>query len=85
MRIGKILSAAAACAVLATGVAACGSDDNGGSSGDSKLKVAMVLPGPINDKGFNQSGYDGLKQCEADGAEINYQEKTPVPDFEKAF
>jgi len=85
VRIGKILSAAAACAVLATGVAACGSDDNGGSSGDSKLKVAMVLPGPINDKGFNQSGYDGLKQCEADGAEINYQEKTPVPDFEKAF
>jgi basic membrane protein A len=45
----------------------------------------MVLPGPINDKGFNQSGYDGLKQCEADGAQINYQEKTPVPDFEKAF
>jgi basic membrane protein A len=45
----------------------------------------MVLPGPINDKGFNQSGYDGLKQCETDGAQINYQEKTPVPDFEKAF
>jgi len=85
VRIGKILGAVAACAVLASGVAACGSDDDGGSSGDSDIKVAMVLPGPINDKGFNQSGYDGLKQCEADGAQINYQEKTPVPDFEKAF
>jgi len=45
----------------------------------------MVLPGPINDKGFNQSGYEGLKECEKAGAEITYQEKTPVPDFVKAF
>ena len=47
--------------------------------------VAMVLPGPINDKGFNESGYAGLKECEAEGAQITYQEKTPVPDFTKTF
>jgi basic membrane protein A len=76
----------AMCSVLALGLVACGSDDNGDSGGGSgDVKVAMVLPGPINDEGFNQSGYDGLKECEADGASISYQEKTPVPDFVKAF
>lgn len=76
---------AAVCSVLALGVVACGSDDSGDSGGGSDVKVAMVLPGPINDEGFNQSGYDGLKECEADGASINYQETTPVPDFTKSF
>lgn len=74
----------AVCSVLALGVAACGSDDSG-DSGSSDVKVAMVLPGPINDEGFNQSGYDGLKECEADGATTTFQEKTPVPDFVKTF
>jgi basic membrane protein A len=80
VRILKSVMALAALSALAVGFAACGSDDGG-----SDVKVAMVLPGPINDKGFNQSGYDGLKACEAEGAEITYQEKTPVPDFVKTF
>ncbi len=87
MSPGKKLAAVLACAAVALGVAACGSDDSGEGGGDSgdAVKVAMVLPGPINDEGFNQSGYEGLKECEAAGAEITYQEKTPVPDFVKAF
>ncbi|MBN8866362.1 MAG: BMP family protein [Solirubrobacterales bacterium] len=85
MQIGKAVGAIAAFAVLASGIVACGSSDDNGSSGGDKVKVAMVLPGPINDEGFNQSGYEGLKQCESDGAEITYQEKTPVPDFVKSF
>lgn len=83
---GKKAAALVACSVMALGVAACGSDSSGdGDSGGDAVKVAMVLPGPINDKGFNESGYAGLKECEADGAEITYQEKTPVPDFVKSF
>lgn len=72
---------------MAAGLVACGSDDEsgGGSGGGDAIKVAMVLPGPINDEGFNQSGYEGLKECEAAGAEITYQEKTPVPDFVKTY
>ena len=86
MRIAKSLVALAACTVMAAGVVACGSDDSGGGSdGGDAIKVAMVLPGPINDEGFNQSGYEGLKECEAAGAEITYQEKTPVPDFVKTY
>jgi len=87
VRLTKRIAVLAACSAVALGVAACGSDDDGGGGGGSgdAVKVAMVLPGPINDEGFNQSGYEGLKECEAAGAEITYQEKTPVPDFVKAF
>jgi len=82
---------AAAVALVAltavTGFAACGDDGEAGASGTapSALKVAMVLPGAINDKGFNQTGYDGLKACEADGASVAFSEKTAVPDFTKTF
>jgi basic membrane protein A and related proteins len=49
------------------------------------LRVGMVLPGPINDKGFNQTGYDGLLACRREGAKISYAEDTPVPQFVKTF
>lgn len=80
-------------AAIATALAAsgCGSggDDGGGTStnaGDAATaKVAMVFPGPINDKGYNQTGYDGLKLCEKAGLETSYVEKVAVPDFVKTF
>jgi len=44
-------------------------------------KVAMVLPGNINDKSWNQSGYNSLVNLkESYGAEIAYSEKVPQPD-----
>lgn len=83
------------------GLAACGgddSDDGGGSedaaaettsedSGDggSDLRVGMILPGPINDRGFNQTGFEGLEQCEAAGAQTSYQETVPVPEFNRTY
>lgn len=81
----KRVAVLAACSAMVLGLAACGSSDSGSDSGGDSVKVAMVLPGPINDKGFNESGYAGLKECEAEGAQITYQEKTPVPDFTKTF
>ncbi len=84
----KFPATLAVCGVLAIGVAACGADNNSGSdatSADAGVKVAMVLPGPINDQGFNQTGYEGLKACESEGAQISYQEKVPVPDYVKTF
>lgn len=44
-------------------------------------KVAMVLPGNINDKSWNQSGYTSLVHLkDTYGAEIAYSEKVPQPD-----
>ena len=50
------------------------------------LKVALVLPGSANDKGFNQLAYEALALLEQQfGAETAYTESTPVPEFAKAF
>jgi basic membrane protein A len=78
----------ALCAILGLTLAACGGDDEGdsGGGGDSEgLKVGMILPGPINDKGFNQTGYEGLQACEEAGAEISFQELVPVPEFVRTY
>lgn len=88
MSMRKVVAGLAAIttALAATG---CGSSgDDAGASGDSgggAAKVAMVFPGPINDKGYNQTGYQGLQQCGKAGLETSYVEKVAVPDFVKTF
>lgn len=64
-----ILSALAAGLTLSTVLAACGGDDNEGSSSNgeggegSDFKVAMVTDtGGVDDKSFNQSAWEGLKK-----------------------
>lgn len=50
---------------------------------DGKLKVAMVLVGPTNDAGWNESAYRGLKAAEAKfGITVAYSENVAQPDFE---
>jgi basic membrane protein A and related proteins len=49
-----------------------------------KLKVAMVLSGPINDHDWNSVGYEGLKQASTDlGLEIAYTENVADADAER--
>ncbi len=51
-----------------------------------KLRVALVLPGSINDKGFNQSAYDGLQLIKTKlGLETTFSESTPSANFERVF
>lgn len=48
-----------------------------------KLRVALVLTGPINDGGWNESGYRGLKRAETElGLETAYSENVLQPDIE---
>jgi basic membrane protein A len=47
-------------------------------------KVALVLPGPISDKGFNAAGYNGLMLIKKNlGAETSFSESTPTANFER--
>ncbi len=49
----------------------------------SDLKVAMLLTGPINDAGWNESAYKGLGIAEEKyGVETAYSENIPTADFE---
>lgn len=53
---------------------------------ESDLKVAIIFPGTINDKGWTFSAYEGLLAIEESyGCEINYVESTPVTNAEEAF
>ena len=50
------------------------------------FKVAMVLHGAINDKSWNESGYNGLLKVKSDlKVETAYQEKVALADGENAM
>jgi basic membrane protein A len=75
-------------AVLVLAVAGCGGDDEGSGASattQAQLKVAMALPGPINDKGFNESAYAGLQACGQNGAQTAYKESVKPADFVKTL
>lgn len=49
-------------------------------------KAAIVMPGVITDKSFNQSGYEGMMQAKDElGIEVAYSEKVPQPDQAEAL
>lgn len=80
MRRARPLSAMVLTVVLVG--AACASNEStgeGGGGGPQKT-VGMALPGPVNDKGFNQSHYDGLLAAEEEfGVETSYVENLADP------
>jgi basic membrane protein A len=51
-----------------------------------KLKVALVLSGPINDNGWNSVAYEGLRSAESEfGIEGAYMESVAQSDQEEAY
>ncbi len=51
----------------------------------SDIKVALLLPGTVNDKGWSQEAYDGIKKIEELGCQIAYSEGVKTTDFETVF
>jgi basic membrane protein A len=89
--------ALAAILVLAALVAGCGSSgsssDAGGAEGGGAeggegggLKVALILPGRINDKGWDTIAYNGLQEAKKDlGVEVAYAETIGPSEEEAQF
>ncbi len=76
-------------AVVVLAATACSGADTakGATNGDStRFRVALLTPGPISDKSWNGSAYDGLVAIrDSLGAEISHiQTKTPA-EFEENF
>jgi len=77
MKIMKmsVLMVVVLCAVALTGQALA-----------ENVKIAMVLPGNISDKSWNQAGYEGLMRVKDElGFEVAYSEKVPQPDQAEAM
>ena len=95
----KMLAFALLAAMLLTG---CGGTQGGGNSaspapagsgapgGESTaakdLRVALLLPGSISDKGWNASAYEGLMTVAKEyGVDVAYQENVAQSDMEGVF
>jgi basic membrane protein A len=48
-------------------------------------KVAMLLPGSINDQSWNAAGYAGLQKLKAQGMEVAYSENVQAADHIEAM
>ena len=57
------------------------------SQTDAKdYKVALLLPGTVNDKGWNQEAYEGLQMIEKEtGCQTAYSEKVAATEYENVF
>lgn len=91
----KKLLALVLAGAMVLSLAACGSSSDGGSTegektetteGGETVKVAMCLPGDINDMGWCQSAYEGLVEAESTyGVEIAYTEKIDQVNYESSI
>ena len=60
--------------------------DSPKSEAPKKFRVGLLLPGNINDKGWNASAYEGLmKAKEQFGVEVSYMESVAPSDMEEVF
>lgn len=54
--------------------------------GSDVVRIAMLLPGPINDGSWNTAAYNGLMElARAGGYETDFMERIHVEDIEEAF
>ena len=69
---------------LIFGLAGCGQKEEPKKEGEAKnYKIALVLPGPINDQGWNATAYAGLQLVKKDlGIDMEYIENVQQADFE---
>lgn len=56
------------------------------ATGSTDKKIVLLLPGPINDQGWNATAYQGLQLVEKDlGIKMEYLESVQQADFEAVF
>lgn len=64
----------------------CSSKETTGKKGAADYKIALILPGPINDQSWNATNYAGLVKCnETLGTKIEYIENVQAADYESTF
>ncbi|MBM3221866.1 MAG: BMP family ABC transporter substrate-binding protein [Candidatus Rokubacteria bacterium] len=68
---------------LLAAVVAVATPSAGGSAQSGK--VAMLLPGSINDQSWNAAGYAGLQKLKAQGMEVAYSENVQAADHIEAM
>lgn len=55
------------------------------SSGSKETKIALVLPGSLNDGGWNANAYEGLMELKEEGYEVGFTENVQISAIEEAL
>jgi basic membrane protein A len=87
-RSTRPLAAAFLAAALALGAAETAAAGGGAQKEPPpSYKVGLLLPGPVNDGGWNASAYEGIMEIrdKYPGVLVSYQENIPPSDFEELF
>lgn len=58
---------------------------NNGDTESSKLKIALLLPGSLNDGGWNAAAYAGLMELQDEGYECRFTENIAIAGIEEAM
>lgn len=84
----KIVALLMAC-ILCLSAASCGQTTQTASTGGDNgaaLKIALILPGTVNDKGWSSLALSAIEQLHEElGAEIKYSESVKASDCEQVF
>ena len=90
-RIQKILALILALSVICF-LVACNSNQQNeeeenqeGGTDDSKLRIALLLPGSLNDGGWNAAAYTGLMQLKDEGYDVAFTENVTIAGIEEAM
>lgn len=70
-------------------LAGCGgetaTEPSNSGGGSDKLKVCLLLPGSLNDGGWNAAAYAGLMELQTEGYEVAFTESIPIAGIEEAM
>ena len=65
------------------------SDSSAADSGEKEIgdyKIVLILPGQVNDQGWNASNYAGVVTCNTElGTNMEFVENVQPADFESTF
>lgn len=59
--------------------------DGKSSQGEKSIRVALLLPGSLNDGGWNANAYSGLMELEKEGYEVAFTENIEISAIEEAL
>ncbi len=93
-KVQKTLALFLAVCLMAALAAGCGGAPTGSgpsdpgdsdAGGDAKLRIALLLPGSLNDGGWNAAAYAGLMELQGEGYDVAFTENIAIAGIEEAM
>jgi basic membrane protein A len=83
--VGALLAGCGSGAASTAESTAASTAESTAQTGDAKLRVALLLPGSMNDGGWNAAAYNGLMELKDQGYECAFTEGVEIAAIEEAM